>query len=1154
MTPKSILALTLAAIPLAAQTPAPPAATPSAPSPDRGTINFVVNVHDWVLVDESAATVSRLVSLFKKHGLRCEFYLTAPVVEAYQSKHPEVIAELKESGMTISYHVRPPHPLWRGFSRPLDGLEGAILEESLRDYETFHLDMATGRLDAAKPGGYRFVEQVFGTKPVAVGASDAPPAVMAAAARVYASLGAKVGVFYHESGTPIDRPFEFRNGLLARPSDFSITRAEGESEGQAPFWWNMVGTPREADFNPVQWLRQRLAAWKAPRPPYVTALIHENDFYRQNGPGWNSIYLDGRGPDSRPRQAPFNLATQPADSTRPPEVREAIFAKYEELVVEAAKTLRVATSSDLAAEAGPPPASLTSPRQPTPPAQPGPEVGLGPQEGNRQPGNRPGNPAGQIQIQAMENGPWNHDVLVHRVPAQGQAEKLATFEHAGVPTLARLADGRLAAAFQWFPRNDDRRFDRVAVAFSQDEGRTWTAPESIRVEGMEEGLMRPFDPTLVPLPDGRVRLYFTSNRQPDFRRSVPAIYSAISQDALHFTFEPGLRFAIDGRIVIDCAAALQDGLFHLIVPDNGTAENLPRAGQAGPPPPAGKGYHAISRDGLKFERVEDVTIDHNGRWLGNLQSEGGRLFFFGSGGGMGRSGGIWLGSSADGKSWKVESASLGVPGADPGAIRLRDGSWLVAATGPMRQDVGRTRPDPQAGPQPASGQFSNDPSIHRNGAEVLSPVISVRIPSAGAGDEGLAATVTFPPQPRYAEGAPVIVFVAGGVQAGEARARPEYVSHGFVEIHFAFPGGGVGEERSGGTYDFRGPACVRALVDVIRFATGAATDKQGRKITDLRPGLVVLTRNCGIVGSSHGGNACGLAMAKFGAEFPALAWYASMESPYGEGAANVELGGRDSGLNPAYDPATGRLDLGKLAWSADLTPGLFRKSMPADTRTMKGAFFFDLNGDGRFDPENDFPANCFVGDAGKGARTWYSPRLLAEAEQRKLVADPRPAHLPTVAEAQEFWSWRDAAGHIAEAVKACPQVAVLVYANERDHVQADPAHTHILEQVEGFRQAGVRFVRLNPDRCYLENLTAGGPPAARGLTFPDNPAGRAWDRGSIRQGVEPAALPLGLSMQAAVAELADRTQAGKWDPNLDAVLFPSAPKPVGPPGARMRQP
>jgi hypothetical protein len=142
-----------------------------------------------------------------------------------------------------------------------------------------------------------------------------------------------------------------------------------------------------------------------------------------------------------------------------------------------------------------------------------------------------------------------------------------------------------------------------------------------------------------------------------------------------------------------------------------------------------------------------------------------------------------------------------------------------------------------------------------------------------------------------------------------------------VEIRFAFPGGGRGEGRSGGTDDFRGPDCIRALADVIRFATGRLADQQGCKLPELVPRMPVLAHNVGVVGSSHGGNACAVVMATHGNEFPGLAFYASMESPYGEGNVNIELGGHDQDLDPAHDPETGQLDLSKLAWSPDLPPG-----------------------------------------------------------------------------------------------------------------------------------------------------------------------------------------------------------------------------------------
>jgi hypothetical protein len=289
-----------------------------------------------------------------------------------------------------------------------------------------------------------------------------------------------------------------------------------------------------------------------------------------------------------------------------------------------------------------------------------------------------------------QNGPWLRDVDVYRTSADGKVTGTHTFERAGVPTMARLKDGRIMAAFQHFPKDDERHFDRVAVSFSSDEGSTWSKPEPIAVEGMEQGLARPFDPTLVPLPDGRIRLYYTSNRSPRFEESTPAIYSAISKDGIHYQFEPGVRFAIEGRIVIDCAACLHNGTFHLIVPDNGTAADMRRSEQSRQPPRGGTGYHAVSKDGLTFERVADVKLDGNIHWLGNMQSDGKTMTFIGTGDGAPpqangqRRGGIWMATSKEGITW-TRMDTPNIPGADPGAVKLAVSSWLIVTTSETRR-------------------------------------------------------------------------------------------------------------------------------------------------------------------------------------------------------------------------------------------------------------------------------------------------------------------------------------------------------------------------------------------------------------------------------------------------------------------------------------
>ena len=294
-------------------------------------------------------------------------------------------------------------------------------------------------------------------------------------------------------------------------------------------------------------------------------------------------------------------------------------------------------------------------------------------------------------------GPWDNDVLVWKVGTNGTVDRIAVFERAGVPTLARLKDGRLLAAHQHFPEKDEPNFDKVAVRFSSDEGRMWTAPRVIQMKGLPEGMRFPFDPTLVPLPDGRVRIYFTSVKGRRIDEQPPAIYSGISSNGVDYTFEPGIRFAVEGRIVIDCAVVLHGGTFHLYAPDNGVAGRRPPGQEAEGSkdgPRIGRAYHATSSDGLTFTRTNDVTIEGRRRWLGNAQSDGRVIIFYGTGE---QPPGVWIATSEDGAAWQIQEHKARIRGADPGAVTLRDGNLLVVATGPPRPGTAsaeRRRPPP----------------------------------------------------------------------------------------------------------------------------------------------------------------------------------------------------------------------------------------------------------------------------------------------------------------------------------------------------------------------------------------------------------------------------------------------------------------------------
>ena len=106
-----------------------------------------------VHVTQSADTLKHAIDIFEKYGVRGDFYLTAPMVELYAKQRPDVIERLKNSKMTIGYHLRPPHPLYSGFDSRLKNLDDKTLAATLRDYETYRLDPGTGDLDKTQPGG-----------------------------------------------------------------------------------------------------------------------------------------------------------------------------------------------------------------------------------------------------------------------------------------------------------------------------------------------------------------------------------------------------------------------------------------------------------------------------------------------------------------------------------------------------------------------------------------------------------------------------------------------------------------------------------------------------------------------------------------------------------------------------------------------------------------------------------------------------------------------------------------------------------------------------------------------------------------------------------------------------------------------------------------
>lgn len=314
------------------------------PKDSQGFITFCINVHDFFHVEESADILLLLIDLFESHGVRGDFYLTAPITHFYTDERPDVIARLRDSDMTISYHIRPPHPAYGGFDAKLRALSPIDVEALLRNYEAFRLDLATGEYVEDESGGITYLTEVFGRPPVCVSVPSERwrPTLLP----IWYDMGAHMTVIYHESGTDVEHPFEWRDDLLIRPSDFSITRWLNPENGNDAFWWNMISSSLADSYQPVSQLQQQLGAWTVARKPFITVLIHENNFFRKSATPWaNVFYADAQ--KGTPRTAPFDLNAPDASRPRTDEDKDAIWEAYAALVAYAAEFLTVVTSEDI---------------------------------------------------------------------------------------------------------------------------------------------------------------------------------------------------------------------------------------------------------------------------------------------------------------------------------------------------------------------------------------------------------------------------------------------------------------------------------------------------------------------------------------------------------------------------------------------------------------------------------------------------------------------------------------------------------------------------------------------------------------------------------------------------------------------------------------
>ncbi|MBY0357095.1 MAG: hypothetical protein K2W82_03765 [Candidatus Obscuribacterales bacterium] len=430
--------------------------------------------------------------------------------------------------------------------------------------------------------------------------------------------------------------------------------------------------------------------------------------------------------------------------------------------------------------------------------------------------------------------------------------------------------------------------------------------------------------------------------------------------------------------------------------------------------------------------------------------------------------------------------------------------------------------------------------------------VSTYVPSSAAPGQGLAVNIIYPKKPRYEKiGAPVVVVVPGGHGASGLDFSMHAAQQGFIEVRFAFPGGGKNGFVSTGIYDQRGPQSKLALKDVMRFAAGAISDREGKSINQLLP-VPVYNKVIGAVGWSNGGNVLLSTLAKYAPELKSLGWLAFYESPLGQMFYLPTLGGaQDMMSNKHYrhgTAATGHVlvDCQKIYFQAggSKSPGAHKKIGESE---IPGLLYFDENGNKAWEESCEY-AVSYTTEIGLDKQIYPVMYLKALAKLPEFKPPGNwPSKLATAAEAQAFYNERDGSLNIKDVSAAFPNVPVCIFGSRLDHLQRQPDHPHIAMQYNAWLGAQHPYVRLNPDQVYVAAAAL-----MRANNFANNKPNVSVDADAIDLLMEQEGIvPDYVFMEAAAAELSDRVLKGKIKTKLEEPLvnYSNGAKPPAEPAA-----
>jgi len=408
------------------------------------------------------------------------------------------------------------------------------------------------------------------------------------------------------------------------------------------------------------------------------------------------------------------------------------------------------------------------------------------------------------------------------------------------------------------------------------------------------------------------------------------------------------------------------------------------------------------------------------------------------------------------------------------------------------------------------------------------------------GNGKIAIKFLEPSAPRYGDETGILLTVGGFMTPGASskfNLEIPAAENGLVAVSFLWPGSrdNIEKVQSDGVFDYGGKNCIKALSDVVLFLAGKKKDINGKYVTDILK-TKVNTSNLGLHAFSHPG----IAVVQFLANYPESAKYVSYfvggENPTIDKVTAVEVGHyvqngekRIPVENPMYSYPQ---DYSLNDLSVDYS--LIRYD------DKSGIPYFDL------DKNNHLSSKDFQLEKRRPSifeKYIYSYDLLsALVENGELSESDWPENWATPEQAKMWWKDRSTANQFEKISEYYYSLHIMLVFGRLDHVQTAKDKPHIHQMFEGFHDiAGIGWIKLNPDRSYLEyiyNIVPNSENVSnRPLKYAEHPANSQpsnW-MDIIRWSV-PNTPHVSWAVVAGIVEMADRTQHNNWSEDISSTL------------------